>query len=247
MFLNTCGFEVFSCKNGVLTTVFGLCFLFFPLDFSASDSLETPQSKKKDLDHLKDEMAPPEKDINQDSLDMLDGLLDDPEKDQGAQARKQMADQIDLLRKKLEGVEKMFQEGETRFSQKPQKEVVETLSKWIEELRPRMQKSESEQNSQSQSSGEGEGGPGSGNTPGDSDQTPQKPSDQGAKDSTFRKGSNRIGELRKFVDQKATSSWGKLPKKDREALVQKMKEKLPKGNARWIEEFSRRMASGEAK
>lgn len=54
-----------------------------------------------------------------------------------------------------------------------------------------------------------------------------------------------MGELRKFMDEKGARLWGKLPPKERETMMQEMKEKLPPANADWVQGFTEALAEGE--
>lgn len=185
----------------------------------------------------------PEAQQPDEDIDILKGIIPPaPGEGQGGGSA-----QIEALKEKLRPVKDMIGEGIVdQRAQRPQEEVLKILERLIEENKPTMSESEEEQDSQSESSAGG-GAPGAGSSPGSGDQAVDKESPTGATDSKFRKGSNKMGELRKFLEERASSSWGKLPEKEREAMIQEMKEKLPKGSAGWVEGFSKRLASGDAK
>lgn len=117
--------------------------------------------------------------------------------------------------------------GETgEPTQAKQKEIVEILDKLIEEAE--------------QGEGGGKGGGGDRGGPPRGNQTPDSPANRTA----LPPGPTRVGDLRPKTKPKPGDKWGEMRDREREEVLQSLKEKLPERYRDLLEQYHRRLAEG---
>jgi len=132
-----------------------------------------------------------------------------------------LAGRMTQVAKKIEG-------GETgKDTQQKQKEIVDI----IEEL---IKKAEQQEGGGGQGGGQG-GGPPRGN------QQPSGPANQ----SKAPTGASRVGELRPNPKKKPQDAWGEMRDKEREEVLQSLKEQFPDRYRELLEQYNKALAEGK--
>jgi tetratricopeptide (TPR) repeat protein len=131
-----------------------------------------------------------------------------------------LAGRMSHVAKKIEG-------GETGDpTQEKQKEIVAIIDELIK-------KAEEQE-------GQGQGGGGSGGRP-RGNQQPSSPANQ----SSAPEGASRVGDLRPNPRKKAQDAWGEMRDKEREEVLQALKEQFPDRYRELLEQYNKALAEGK--
>ncbi|MCK6458878.1 MAG: hypothetical protein L6Q95_03175, partial [Planctomycetes bacterium] len=132
-----------------------------------------------------------------------------------------LAGRMNHVAKKIEG-------GDTgEPTQQKQKEIVEIIDELIKKAE------------QQEGQGKGGGGGGGGQPRGN-----QQPSDP-ANNSSVAPGASRVGELRPNPKKKAGDAWGEMRDKEREEVLQALKEQFPDRYRELLEQYNKALAEGK--
>ncbi len=128
---------------------------------------------------------------------------------------------------KMSHVAKKIEGGETGDpTQEKQKEIVAIIDELIKKAE--------------ENEGQGKGGGGGGGTP-RGNQQPSGPADR----SMLPPGASRVGELRPNPKKKPADAWGEMRDKEREEVLQALKEQFPDRYRELLEQYNKALAEGK--